>query len=279
MKTIATMMMKGGSGKTTLTRILASAALDRGLGVHVVDMDTDLQVRGWRARFEAAPWGRVEKPAWPEDRLTVGGAAASIEALYEDLDRLETEGCDLVLLDTRPGAHADTEDLVLAADLALIPTRPEQSDFELAKRTAGWFLDIVATLEDPAEAPQLRTVLTAVPSKMISVLLGEAGIETLTPRDREVLAAITDLPHAQTVIPFSKYWNEIGAWGPLGLAAETAAREPQGRLQARIMREQMEGATALLDELLGVIEAKGQDHGQTQTSLPNRNRASERLRA
>lgn len=277
MKTITTMMMKGGSGKTTLTRILATAALDKGLRVHVVDMDTDFQVKGWRARFEKAPWGRVAKPDWPQDRLTIGGAAPSIQALYEELDRLEAEGCDLVLLDTRPGAHADTEDLVLAADLALIPTRPEQSDFELAKRTAGWFLDIVATLEDPADAPALRTVLTAVPAKMISVLLGEVGIETLTPRDREVLTAITELPHAQTVIPFSKYWNEIGAWGPLGLAAEAAAREPQGRLQARIMREQMEGANALLDELFGVIDAKGQGHGQAQTTVPDRDRASERV--
>ncbi|NDV53909.1 ParA family protein [Yangia sp. PrR003] len=48
------MMMKGGSGKTTLTRILASAALARGMKVHIFDVDTDPQALGWEASFSGA---------------------------------------------------------------------------------------------------------------------------------------------------------------------------------------------------------------------------------
>ncbi|MCA0998634.1 AAA family ATPase [Alloyangia pacifica] len=62
MKTISTMMMKGGSGKTTLTRILASAALARGMKVHIYDVDTDPQALGWEASFNASPGAKSKAP-------------------------------------------------------------------------------------------------------------------------------------------------------------------------------------------------------------------------
>lgn len=253
MKTISTMMMKGGSGKTTLTRVLATAALSKKMKVHIIDMDTDPQAIDWQHRFETAPWGKLKKPSWPSDQLTISGPPTTLEALYDTLEEKERDGYDLVLLDTRPGAHQDTEDLILTTDLTLIPTRPEQADFKKAEQTVEWFGKIVETLEDKSEAPELRTVLTAVQSKMMSVLVGELDIETLNPRDQEVLEAVTSLPHAMTIIPHSKYWTEIAAWGPLNVAAEAAASQPYGRLQANNMRDLIESAEALLDELLACI--------------------------
>ncbi|NVK60562.1 MAG: hypothetical protein HWE37_10875 [Rhodobacteraceae bacterium] len=110
-------------------------------------------------------------------------------------DRMEAEGYDLVLIDTRPGANADTEDLILATDLVLI--RPGQSDYSIAERTLEWFEDILKTVTPDSPTPALRTVLTEVPAKMISVLTGDLDIASLTPRDRAALQAVMDMPHAQ----------------------------------------------------------------------------------
>lgn len=253
MKSISTMMMKGGSGKTTLIRVLASAALAKNMKVHLIDMDTDPQASDWPERFRTSPWGNLQKPEWPSDKLTVAGPPTTIEELYETIEQKEGEGCDLFLIDTRPGAHQDTEDLILATDLVLIPTRPEQADFKKAEQTVEWFTAIVDTLENAADAPQMRTVLTAVQSKMMAVLTGDLDISALNPRDREVLDAIAALPHASTIIPYSKYWIEIAAWGPLSIAADAAAAQPSGRLTARNMRDQIAAAEALLDELLATV--------------------------
>lgn len=110
-------------------------------------------------------------------------------------DRMEAEGHDLVLIDTRPGANADTDDLILATDLILI--RPGQSDYSIAERTLEWFEDILKTVTPDSPTPALRTVLTAVPAKMTSVLTGDLDIASLTPRDRDALQAVMDMTHAQ----------------------------------------------------------------------------------
>jgi chromosome partitioning protein len=256
MKTISTMMMKGGSGKTTLTRILASAALAQDMKVHIFDVDTDPQALGWEASFNRASWGKIEKPDWRHDQLTISGAVADMDEIYDGYDRMEAEGYDLVLTDTRPGANADTEDLILATDLVLIPTRPEQSDFTVAERTVEWFDDILKTVTPDSPTPALRTVLTAVPNKMISVLTGDLDIDSLTPRDRDALQAVMNMPHVLTVIPNSKYWREIPAWGPLGVAADAASRQPAGRLQGGAMHDVLAGGEALLEELFAVIDAR-----------------------
>lgn len=259
MKTISTMMMKGGSGKTTLTRILASAALAKNLKVHIFDVDTDPQGIGWEASFNRASWGKITKPEWPHDRLTISGAVAQIDDLYDDMDRMEREGYDLVLVDTRPGAYRDTEDLIVATELVLIPTRPLQSDYTVAERTVEWFTKIVGTIEEGSPIPALRTIMTDVPRKLISVLTGELGIDALTPRDRDALQAIMQMPHAEVVVPESKYWQDLSAWGPLGVAADAASTQSVGRLQAVAMRDLLEGASALLDEMFQVIDSRNKE--------------------
>lgn len=261
LKIITSMMLKGGSGKTTLVRVLASAAIDRGLNVHILDADPDPQAIGWKERFERAPWGHLEKYQWPDDKLTMSAPPDRLNALYEKFDALEEGGCDLLLIDTRPGPYPDTEDLLMASDVALLPTKPEQADFLHAKQSFEWFLQIVETLKDKSQAPEFRSVLSAVPSKMLSVLHGDLDIKSLNPRDREVLLTITQLPHLNTVIPVSKYWADIAAWGPLGVATATAASQPKGGLQASNMRDLMAGADALLTEVLAVAASEVEKDG------------------
>ena len=131
MLVVTAISAKGGSGKTTLIQMLASAMLASGGRVHVMDADADQQVLEWQARSRGADFGDLTRLPWP-DRLTVADAPSSVKALCADLDRFEAEGVDLVLIDTRPGEHPDTETLALASDVVLVPAVPVQSDFVAA---------------------------------------------------------------------------------------------------------------------------------------------------
>ena len=66
MHVITIVQTKGGSGKTTTAMLLASAALDAGRRVTLIDGDVNAQLGRWRDRFELAAWEAVKKPAWPE---------------------------------------------------------------------------------------------------------------------------------------------------------------------------------------------------------------------
>ena len=124
MITVTVLQQKGGAGKTTLMQMLATAMLDRGGRVHMLDVDSDQQLLDWKARSDNADWDGLKRMDWP-DKLTMGVAPKDVEELYETLNTLEESGVELVLIDTRPGAYTDTEDLALAADIILVPSPPK----------------------------------------------------------------------------------------------------------------------------------------------------------
>ena len=66
MQVITIVQTKGGSGKTTSAMLLASAALDAGRQVTLIDGDVNAQLGRWRDSFELSTWEGVERPAWPE---------------------------------------------------------------------------------------------------------------------------------------------------------------------------------------------------------------------
>ena len=119
MITVTVLHKKGGSGKTTLMQMLATAMLDRGGRVHMMDVDTDSQLIEWEAKSDAADWEGVERQNWPI-ALTVGHAPSDVDQLYALLGKLDDDGIDLVLIDTRLGTYEDTETLCLAADLVRV---------------------------------------------------------------------------------------------------------------------------------------------------------------
>ena len=123
MLVITTASIKGGSGKTTLTQLMASGALAQDKRVHMVDGDADQQLIGWQDQAMKADYGKLSPLPGP-DTLTVSSPPPSIEELYDQIVGLENDGVDYLFIDTRPGEHAATEDLILAADIVLIPVRP-----------------------------------------------------------------------------------------------------------------------------------------------------------
>ena len=98
MQVITIVQTKGGSGKTTTAMLLASAALNLGRRVTLIDGDVNAQLGRWRDSFELAAWEGAQKPDWPES-LAILSPPESVEGLLSLLEAEEARGVDLVVID------------------------------------------------------------------------------------------------------------------------------------------------------------------------------------
>ena len=124
MRKIALVTQKGGSGKSTLASCLAVAAQEAGERVFIIDMDPLKTLVNWSKI-------RGEKDIPVE---VVPGAK-----LTQVLGALEKQGITLVVLDTPGTASKETEAAMRAADLVIIPARPNAFDLwasETTRKTA-----------------------------------------------------------------------------------------------------------------------------------------------
>ena len=245
MQVITIVQTKGGSGKTTSTMLLASAALDAGRRVTLIDGDVNAQLGRWRDSFELSTWEGVERPAWPE-ALKILSPPDTVDGLLALLEAEEAIGTDLVVLDTRPGTHADTEDFCLIADLILIPARPVFAEWEMTHRAVLWMDDLRATIAEGERFPEVRVLVIDASAKIIDAATREGGMALLPKRDQDVLHEILRLDHLDVIVPHSKILEQFGFHGPLGPAAAANARAPGGRLMAEAIRRQLEVGRLLL---------------------------------
>ena len=114
MKTILIAAQKGGSGKTTLTRNLAVAAAEDGRNVLCLDLDPQGSLRGWWESREAEAPFMLDRDPLP------GELRASLNAAHKRFD--------LCIIDTPPAASEWLSEVLVAADLVLIPVRPSPDD-------------------------------------------------------------------------------------------------------------------------------------------------------
>lgn len=126
MRKIAVSINKGGQGKTTLTKSLATIAVQKGLNVLVLDVDTQQNSVKWRKRRE-----KQQKKPLPLVRFTTE------HDLTDELQQAAKAGCDLVLFDTPPGRSSEAMAAVEAADVVLIPFWNDQDSYDGVATTAA----------------------------------------------------------------------------------------------------------------------------------------------
>jgi len=97
MRTIALSCNKGGVGKTSIAKHIATAAAASGLNVMLLDMDTQQNATNWGRRRSQ----RQSSPALPVVRFVTEND------LPDALERASAAGCDLVVIDTPPGRSAE----------------------------------------------------------------------------------------------------------------------------------------------------------------------------
>jgi chromosome partitioning protein len=116
MITIAVVNSKGGVGKTTLAAALAVCAAKEGKDKRVCMVDLDPQkslVEWWKRRGKGA-----ESPT----------IFQGVDSATEAVDRAAQSGWDWVFLDGPPAFLTVIEEMITAADLALIPVKPSVAD-------------------------------------------------------------------------------------------------------------------------------------------------------
>jgi chromosome partitioning protein len=244
-RVVTIVQTKGGSGKTTTAMLLASAALDAGRRVTLIDGDVNAQLGRWRDSFELAAWEAVRKPAWPEP-LSILSPPETVESLLAFLDEQEARGVDLVVIDTRPGTHTDTEDFCLISDLVLIPARPVFAEWEMTHRAVLWMDDLRSSIAIGEHFPAVRVLVMDAGPKIVDAATRKGGLSLLPKRDQEVLMEILRLDHLDVIVPHSKILEQMGFHGPLGPAAEANGRAPGGRLMADAINRQLEVARLIL---------------------------------
>lgn len=134
-RVIAVISQKGGSGKSTLSINIASAAHKRGLKVAIADTDTQQSVYRWYKR-------RAQKHPMPVVKPVFASGIA------EFLEKSRRLGLDLAIIDTAPNSDHESIAIADAADLILIPTAPSLMDITALART----YNVVRATQKPAFA-------------------------------------------------------------------------------------------------------------------------------
>jgi chromosome partitioning protein len=120
MRTIAFVTQKGGSGKSTLATSLAVAAMEAGERVSMLDLDPQRSLMSW---------------AKMRDRDEPVVEAVTAGRLTSALSRLEKDGFTLAIIDTPGVEGAASIAAMTAADLNIIPARPNVFDLWASETT------------------------------------------------------------------------------------------------------------------------------------------------
>jgi chromosome partitioning protein len=120
MRTIAFVTQKGGSGKSTLAACLAVAAQEKGERVFLIDTDPLMSLSKWAK----ARRGKDIPVEW-----VPAGKLQSALAI------LEKKGISLAIIDTGAGESPAAAAAIKAADLCIIPARPNAFDLWASELT------------------------------------------------------------------------------------------------------------------------------------------------
>jgi chromosome partitioning protein len=104
---------KGGSGKSTVAREIATVASLQGVRTALADLDPQGTTSGWYQRRQS-----------PEPALVDLGAVP----FTPRMDSLSDAGLQILVIDTPPAHPAFLPGLLERADLVLVPVRPTPDD-------------------------------------------------------------------------------------------------------------------------------------------------------
>jgi chromosome partitioning protein len=161
---VAIVNSKGGTGKTTLAAALAVRAAKESKRVAMVDMDP---------QHSLAEWFNIRAGATANPTMF-----ADADVADEARQALELDGWEWAFMDGPPGALAKLEEMVKAADFAVIPVK-----------ASG--LDLLATVEAVAIARKAGVGHFAI--------LNDVGRDRLSKEARSTLEA-NGVPVAETEV-------------------------------------------------------------------------------
>lgn len=235
---VALVNAKGGVGKTSLTKILISAALAAGRDVVFFDADTTQNLMSWMERaIEAGNWNDNCK----------GFACQSVEETVKVLNHLvEIEFDGMVFMDTAGFAQVETLAMVANSNLIVCPTILGADSIKTTFETVEAITEYLGGL-DLDVIPAVKVVMTRIlpDSKMTKEL-------------RTLFDLVASHPlTAKTVITEQ---NIVSLWddeGPLlsRFERENASSQNLDRIHAKRVYQLLEQGLNIINELFDAIDA------------------------
>lgn len=225
-RVVLVMNRKGGSGKSTLCRALASAAAARGETVTIFDTDASKSCLNWmQAGQDSRNWSPLVEVIHSLDAHRV---VEAIDQIYEQPDQDH-----LILIDTFGGGSEAQDVLAVAAHRIVCPMMLSRGDLSEALETASWYLALRRRVENPEALPGFSVSFSRVPLRLSEA--ERAVAETL----------FRSLPACETYLSNRSAYIRMDKEGLLGAIAEqTPNRGLAGHLLAALKE-----ATDLLDEI------------------------------
>lgn len=226
---------KGGAGKTTLVRALASAAVAQGLRVLLIDTDTQRGLADWGVRAERA--GRAS----PLMKILATREVDEVHAALDEAHDAVTH--DLALIDTAGTGLGAMERLVVEADHLVLPMRLTASDVAVTAQTLEWVGRLAERVEDPALLPRPRVVVSDMNPRP-------------TRNDKDILVEVVRrMPMLSNPILHRQALRDMDREGLLGPMIDAFASHPEPlmRSHAGRFREALDEASDLLAEICGPL--------------------------
>lgn len=188
---------KGGSGKSTLCRVLSVYTARLGFSVYLVDTDAQGTLTQWHEAREATEPRRVE---------------LTRDVLEKGMNALAVQGADFVFVDTPPNASEHLDDVLKLADLVLVPIKPTPDDLKAALVTVHRLKSL--------EVPFLFVITQAIQNtnitaQAIAALSHHGSVaETILVNRVAYPSAFTDGRTPQEVEPKAQAAREVASlWG------------------------------------------------------------------
>ena len=223
---------KGGSGKSTLCRALASAAVARGETVTIFDTDSSRSCLHWMEAGRAS--GNWSSQVEVIHSLDAHHVVESISQIYDQPDQEH-----LILIDTFGGGSEAQDMLAVAAHWIIAPMMLSRGDLSETLETANWYLKLRDRVEAPDDLAGFSVTLSRVPLRVS---------ETERNVAEELFRA---LPACEAFLSNRSAYVRMDKEGILGRIAE---RTPNRALAAHLQNAVKE-ATDLLDEIDHLIAA------------------------
>ncbi len=228
MQTVCFSSIKGGAGKTTSLMVIASALVERGIRVGILETDDNQPLGTWR---EYA----LDFDTWDDTlcRIYLVSGPDDLEKAFEEAEEEEVQ---ILLVDTRGGGSEFNDMIMLNSDMVVIPTGLSVMEMDEALQGLDFALETLRSSNRPIPA---------------SILANRVSSEKRMPAThKEALELLGQVPVFTSYIKNRQVFQDIKATGMLGLYLKKLEASKGRQMMVEPIRAYLDEGNAVANELL-----------------------------
>lgn len=176
---IGALARKGGCGKSTALKLMASAMTHSGRTVTIIDTDPQGDMTRW--------WARTQEHKNTSPLVDFHIAPTNDEALYDLIDERDGKS-DFILIDTKGEGSDWSQTIAAVSDFIITPVMISPTDHALTLDIRDWFADLMDRVEPGSTVAKQYFLLSRVPASLTKTgeLVRERIVRDLPLLDVEV---------------------------------------------------------------------------------------------